>query len=160
MALGGAVRLDVDLERLARPASAGADSPLLRAAELIVRTSCVGEALTVPVLKSAKAHAGSPLVEAVIGRILDDESHHAELGGWFLDWAAERLTDRDREHLGRVAGSALRAFTPIFAGGGPCARPSGLGVADCATYDPVFDQAVATRVVRPLLARGIAISAP
>src|SRR5262245_27387854 len=48
-ALGGAVRLDVDLTRLVRPSSA--PDPLLRAAELVVRTSSVGEALTVPLLK-------------------------------------------------------------------------------------------------------------
>lgn len=158
MSLGGAVTLDVDLTRLARPASDDAvgSSPLLAAAELVVRTSCVGEALTVPILKSAKATAGCALITAVIGRILEDESHHAELGGWFLDWAADRFTDADRVHLGTVASATLRSFAPVF-GSGACDARSGLGVLDCATYDPAFDEAVRTRVVRPLAARGIVI---
>jgi len=55
MKLGGAVALDVDLERLVRP-TAG-EAPLLRAAELLVRTSCVGEVLTLPILQASKARS-------------------------------------------------------------------------------------------------------
>ena len=82
---GGAVALEVDLGKLVRPPTAR--DPLLRAAELIVRTSCVGEALTVPVLKVARDVADSPLVTAALAHIVADESAHAQLGGWFLDWA-------------------------------------------------------------------------
>lgn len=151
MAFGGAVALEVDLERLAAPPTAA--TPLLRAAELIVRTSCVGEALTVPILKHARANAGSALVSDVIGRIVADESAHAELGGWFLDWADPRLSDDDRAHVGRVAGAALHAFAPIFSG--ECSGEIGLGSLDCASYDPTFAEAVARRVVAPLAERGI-----
>jgi hypothetical protein len=153
MALGGAVALDVDLGRLVRPA--GGASPLLRAAELVVRTSCVGEALTVPVLKAAKASAGSPLVAAVIGRIVRDEASHAQLGPWFLDWAAPALSDGDRAHLGRAAGAAIRAFAPLLSGS--CSAAPALGVLACGTFDPVFAAALRRHVVRPLAARGIAI---
>jgi hypothetical protein len=128
-------------------------TPLLRAAELIVRTSCVGEALTVPVLKTAKATARSQLVCAVISRIVEDESAHAEIGPWFLDWADSLLSGADRAHLGRVAGAAVRAFAPILRGS--CASGPALGVLDCATFDPLFAGAVRRRVVRPLAARGI-----
>lgn len=152
-ALGGAVALDVDLTRLVRPPAS--TEPLVRAAELLVRTSCVGEALTVPVLKSAKAGAGAGLVGAVIGRILEDEGPHAELGPWFLDWAADRLSGADRAHLGRVAGAALRDFAPVLAGA--CAAVPSLGVLDCGAYDTTFARAVAERVVRPLGARGIEV---
>jgi hypothetical protein len=152
MAMGGAVALDVDLRRLVRPPSA--ERPLLRAAELVVRTSCVGEALTVPILKTAKANAGSVLVERVIARIVKDESYHAQLGAWFLDWASPKLTDEDRAHLGRVARHAIDAFAPIFNRERACG-PNELGVLDCASYDAVFADAVARRVVRPLAARGI-----
>ena len=153
MALGGAVALEIDLARLVRPPVSAA--PLLRAAELLVRTSCVGEALTVPVLKAARASAGSRLVEAVIGRIVRDESSHAEIGPWFLDWAGPRLSDGDRAHLGRVAGAAIRAFAPVFSGG--CGGDAGLGVLDCQRYDATFAGALQRRVVWPLAARGIAV---
>ncbi len=151
MALGGAVPLEVDLERLVRPATG--PKPLLRAAELIVRTSCVGEALTVPILKSARATAGSPLIAAVLGRIVRDEAAHAQIGPWFLDWAAPSLDDGDRAHLGRIAGDAVRAFAPMLAD--TCSAGPSLGVLDCATFDPVFAAAVDRRVARPLAARGI-----
>ncbi len=153
MSLGGAVVLEVDLERLVRPPLA--EAPLLRAAELVVRTCCVGEALTLPILKTAKARSPSELIRAVIGRIARDESGHAELGSWFLDWAAPRLSDGDRAHLGRVAGASLRAFAPVFAG--PCSPGGELGVLDCRAYDAAFAQAVARRVIAPLHVRGILI---
>jgi hypothetical protein len=155
-ALGGAVALEVDLTRLVRPAAACA-SPLLRAAELVVRTSCVGEALTVPILKRARAEAGSTIIAEVLARIGRDESAHAELGSWFLDWAAPRLTANDRAELGRIAGAALRSFAPIF--GGACSDASSLGVLDCTSFDATFRDAVAKRVVEPLAARGIDVPA-
>lgn len=153
MALGGAVPMDVDLTRLVRPPVG--PRPLLRAAELLVRTSCVGEALTVPVLKSAKATASSPLVAEVIARIVRDEAHHAQIGPWFLDWADSELSGDDRAHLGRVAGKALRAFAPLLRGS--CSRGPALGALDCGTFDPVFATAAQKNVARPLAARGIVI---
>lgn len=152
-ALGGAVALDVDLTKLARPAAVA--SPLMRAAELVLRTSCIGEALTVPILKRAKAAAGSPVIEAVLARILADESAHAELGSWFLDWAEPRLDDGDRTKLGSIAREALESFAPIFASACDPAEPRDLGVLDCASFDAAFARAVEERVVRPLAERGI-----
>jgi hypothetical protein len=152
-ALGGAVALEVDLTRLVRPASAR--DPVMRAAELVVRTSCVGEALTVPMLKLTCEVAGSPLIEAALGAIVGDESSHAQLGWWFLDWAEPRLDDAARAHLGEVAGAAIQSFAPLL--GGDC-RDSGLGTLGCDRYDAGFAAAVARSVVRPLAARGITVS--
>jgi hypothetical protein len=151
MALGGAVPLEVDLTRLVRPATTSV--PLLRAAELVVRTSCVGEALTLPLLKTARHTSTSPLLRAVLGRIARDESAHAELGPWFLDWADDKLSAADRTHLGSVAGAAVRSFAPIFSGS--CQGGSELGVLDCQSYDATFRRALARRVVAPLAERGI-----
>jgi len=151
-ALGGAVELEVDLERLVRPAC-GPD-PVLRAAELVVRTSCVGEALTVPILKLARALAGSALIGKALERVVADESSHAQLGTWFLDWAEPRLDGRARARLGEVAAAAVRSFAPLL--GGPCGG-SGLGTVGCDRYDPVFADAVAARVARPLAVRGIVV---
>jgi hypothetical protein len=153
-ALGGAVALDVDLSKLVRPAAEG--SPLRRAAELVLRTSCIGEALTVPILKRARAQSGSPVVEAVLARIIADESAHAELGSWFFDWAEPRLDDADRAHLGAVARAALESFAPVF--GVTCSLHSSLGVMDCESFDQTFADAVERRVIQPLAARGIAAS--
>lgn len=152
LALGGAVELHVDYDKLVRP-PAGVD-PLLRAAELIVRTSCVGESLTVPMLKLSRSLAGSPLIEAALDRIVGDESSHAQFGWWFLDWADDRLSDADRAYLATVASDAVRAFAPLL--GGDCVD-SGLGVVACDRYDPVFVSAVTEQVVAPLAERGITL---
>jgi hypothetical protein len=151
--LGGAVDLAVDLERLVRPPSSG--EPLLRAATLIVRTSCVGEALTVPILKLARKLAGDPTVREVLGRIVADESGHAQLGWWFLDWAGPHLTDDARARLGREAGIALRAFAPAL--GCDSTAIEGYGAIACRDYDPAFAAAARRHVAQPLAQRGIEI---
>jgi hypothetical protein len=151
---GGGVALDVDLTRLVRPPVAA--SPLLRAAELLVRHSCVGEALTVPILKLTRDRSRSTLVREVVSRIVHDESAHAELGPWFLDWAAPLLNDDDRAHLGHVASDAVRDLAPLFSA--PCTPATGLGVLDCESYDAVFQKALEERVAKPLAVRGIVLS--
>lgn len=154
-ALGGAVALEVDLTRLVRPASAAAAaSPLLAAAELAVRTSCVGEALTVPILELSRQLAGSPLVAATLAHVMRDEGPHGQLGWWLLDWAAPRLDDAARAHLATVAATALAAFAPLLGGG--CTE-SGLGAVACDRYDPALVAAARKHVVAPLGARGIAV---
>jgi hypothetical protein len=173
-ALGGAVALEVDLERLVRPPAPG--SPLVRAAELLVRTSCVGESLTLPILKLTRQVAGSTLIEEGLARVIADESAHAQLGWWFLDWAEPRLDAVARDHLGRVAGATLRAFAPLLGrppGMGSTADPiridakpplraggcsgGGTGVLGCDQYDPALADAATQRVARPLAARDIHI---
>ena len=151
MALGGALPLDVNDEKLVRPPKAS--GALLRAAELVVRSCCVGETLTVPMLKQSRRAAGSRTIEAVISRILRDEAQHAELGWCFLDWA--ELTDDDRAHLAVVAGATLRSFSVLFERG--CAGNEGLGALPCARFDGTFLDAVTRDVVRPLAERGIVV---
>ncbi len=158
MALGGAVPLRVDFTRLSRPPSG--EAPLRRAAELVVRTSCVGEALTLPVLKTTAAVAVSPLIRTVVTTIATDESAHAELGAWFLDWADGELTDADRAHLGEVASEAVASFAPLFGGGCDPHASAGLGVVGCDAYDVAFAKALESRVVAPLGLRGIHCEVP
>ena len=151
MSLGGALPLDVSFEKLVRPPEG--EGALLRAAELIVRSCCVGESLTVPILKQSRRAAGSRTIAAVISRILRDEAQHAELGWAFLEWAA--LTDAHRAHLAAVAGATLRSFGALF--GRDCARNEGLGALPCAQFDGTFLDAVAHDVVAPLAAHGILV---
>lgn len=141
-ALGGAVTLEVSLDRLVRPAQGRA--PLVAAAERLVRTSCVGEALTVPLLKQTRRDAGTGLIAEVVARVVADEAGHAQLGWWFLDWAAPRLDDGDRAHLGRVAGATVRSFVPLLTGD---------------AHDRLLAAAIERHVVRPLAARGIEVPA-
>ena len=153
-ALGGGVMLEVDLGRLVRPPSN--TDPRMRAAELLVRTSCVGEALTVPLLKLARELSGSEVVAAAIRQIVQDEAMHAQIGVWFLDWSDSWLDDDQRKHLGEVAGEAVRAFAPLLGIG---CTASGMGTVSCDRYDPLFIETIEKRVAAPLAARGIEIPA-
>lgn len=154
MRFGGAVPLEVDLQKLVRPPRS--DAPVMRAAELLVRTSCVGEALTLPVLKASARVSSSPLVSGALRLIAADESAHAELGPWYLDWAADRLSDADRASLGAIAGAAIRAYVPLF--DAVCVKDAdALGVPACSAFDAAFLSALDKRVVAPLAARGIVV---
>ena len=141
--------------RLVRPPSSAV--PLVRVAELLVRTSCVGESLTVAVLRASRERARPSAVAEVIARIARDEAEHAELGWTFLDWADERLTEADRAHLGRVATAAVSSFAPLFTR--TCAENGALGVMSCDAFDAAFADALARRVDEPLGARGITLGA-
>ncbi len=112
MTLGGATPYVADLARVA-PAPSPA-RPLLRAAELAVKVSCVGEALSLPALSASHRGATEPLVRAVLERLRHDEGPHAAIGAWFLGWAQDELTDEDRAHLGRVATDAVRVYAPLW----------------------------------------------
>jgi hypothetical protein len=78
-------------------------SPLLRACELAVRFFCVGEAISIPLLRATWHHARHPLPRAVLGRIVKDEAAHGVFGFTVLDWAEDQLTDDHRAHLGAMA---------------------------------------------------------
>ena len=154
MGLGGAVPLEIDLTRLVRPPTSSTGA-LADVAQLVLRTSCVGEALTVALLHASRKNAGVPVVAEVISRIARDEAEHAELGWTFLDWAADRLGEDDLRALGVVATGAIESFAPIFSRA--CAGDGELGVMSCEVHDAVFLDALRRRVDEPLRARGIEI---
>jgi hypothetical protein len=157
--LGGAVPLRFDLERISPMTTPGA-SALVRAAELAVTTSCVSEALSVPAMARSRAMATVPLVRAVLGRLLADEGPHARLGGWFLDWAADRLTFDERTRLADLALGVIEVYAPLWLDPA-CARcppPVGLGGHD-AIGRKALREAVTKSIAEPLAARGIVLDA-
>jgi hypothetical protein len=147
MELGGAMPLEFDLAKIA-PVTAAGLSPIARAAELAVVTSCVSESLSVPAMARSRALADEPLVRAVLDRLLADEGPHARLGFWFLDWAAPHLTDADRAHLARMAEDAVEVYAPLWqAPCDSCPLPRGLG-----GHDEVGKQALRTAVEKSVAA--------
>lgn len=106
MELGGGTEIIHEPQRLTLDPSPDL-SPLLRAAELVVRNFCVGEALSIPLLRGTWRSARHPLAKAVLGRIVRDEAAHGTFGWTFLDWALPSLGPADFEHLGRTADAAI-----------------------------------------------------
>jgi len=156
MELGGAVPLAFDLADIA-PVTTPGVRPLMRAAEIAVTTSCVSESLSVPAMARSRALASDPLVRGVLARLLADEGPHARLGFWFLDWANDELTDRERADLARIAVDTIRVYAPLWQDEpdcGTCPLPTGLGGHD-AIGKAALKKAVEVHIAGPLARYGI-----
>ena len=115
MELGGGTEIQYD------PISMIVDAeprlpPLLRAADMIARFFCVGEALSIPLLRATWHAARHPLPRAVLGRIVKDEAAHGVFGFTFLDWALESLTEADRRHIAVAADRGIMAVRALWRG--------------------------------------------
>src|SRR5690606_34492235 len=74
---------------------------------LVVRFFCVGEALSIPMLRGTWHAARHPLPKAVLGRIVRDEAAHGAFGWLFLDWALPLIEERDRARLADAADDTI-----------------------------------------------------
>lgn len=109
MELGGGTEIIHDPERLVSDVTSSG-SALMRAAELVVKFFCVGEAVSIPLLRRTWKIAKHPLPKAVLGRIVKDEAAHGAFGFAFLDWAIDELDTSDLKRLGEVADRAIDAL--------------------------------------------------
>jgi hypothetical protein len=165
MELGGGTEIQHDPDELIVDAPDYL-TPLMRAADMIVRFFCVGEALSIPLLRATWKAARHPLPRAVLGRIVRDEAAHGTFGFSFLDWALPLLDESDRRHLGRAADRAIRAvknqWVQIRARRGADfddGLGDTLGWMQTDAYLALAEHSMQTRVRAPLLERGIPISA-
>ena len=106
MELGGASEIRYDPHELVYVPD-GTRSPLLEASELVVHNFCVGEALSIPLLRGAAKAAAQPLTRAVLSRIVRDEALHGSFGWSYLGWARDRLTQHDLGYLAEVAARSI-----------------------------------------------------
>ena len=107
MEIGGAVELRHDPYHLVYEPPHDM-SPLMRASELVVHNFCVGEALSIPLLRGTQQAADHPLPRAILARIVRDEAGHGTFGWSYLEWAGGRLSDADRVQLSRLAARSVR----------------------------------------------------
>ncbi len=141
-----------------------ADLPnLLRAADMVVRFFCVGEALSIPLLRGAAHAARHPLARAVLHRIVRDEASHGVFGFTFLDWAEPLLSDADRVHLGHAADRTIRATQQQWASIATSLRDEtehdALAWMHSEAYLALARRSMSRSVVAPLRRRGIPIGA-
>lgn len=101
-AMGGGAPLRYDPKGLV-PEPAAELPALVQASELVVRNFCVGESLSIPILRGAWHAARQPLIRAILARIVKDEAAHGAFGWMFLDWASDRLGPDALTHLARQA---------------------------------------------------------
>lgn len=137
-------------------------SPLMRAADIVVRVYCVGEALSIPLLRGAWHAAKHPLPKAILGSIVRDEAAHGTFGYWFLDWALPQLGPEQRAQLAR---SAERAIVPIrrvwkqvaASPPPPDSEAHPLGWMETGAYLATAHTSLENNVLRPLRARAIPV---
>jgi hypothetical protein len=165
MELGGGTEIQHDPDHLIVEADESL-RPLMRAADMIVRFFCVGEALSIPLLKGTWHAARHPLSRAVLGRIVRDEAAHGTFGFTFLDWALPSMTESERTHLGRAADRTIRAIRVQWermrsrrVTGYDDAIGDALGWMQTDAYLALATRSMDERVRRPLRERGIVTTA-
>ncbi len=165
MELGGGTEIQHDPDALIVDPSEELP-PLLRAADMVVRFFCVGEALSIPLLKGTWHAARHPLPRAILGRIVRDEAAHGTFGFTFLDWALPSLSEQDRAHLARAASGPVRAIRKQWVkmrerrvDGYDQRVGDALGWMQTDAYLALAERSMKTRVIQPLHARGIAVAA-
>jgi hypothetical protein len=163
MELGGGTEIRFDPRRLVLEGDPRV-RPIARACELVTRFFCVGEALSIPLLRGTWHASSHPLPRAVLGRIVRDEAAHGTFGFTFLDWAVDMLTEEERVHVGRHAdiaiGAIKRQWQAIAARGRGAfdAKGNALGWMETGPYLELARRSMAERVVAPLRAREIPIA--
>jgi hypothetical protein len=164
MELGGGTEIVHDPDHLVLDADPNV-SPIARAAELVVRFFCVGEALSIPLLRGTWKAARHPLPRAVLGRIVKDEAAHGTFGFSFLDWALPHLGADEVAHVGRHADIAIRYIWRQWADirKRPARKaPPGPGDAlawmETDAYLALADKSMREKVMTPLLSRGVPLA--
>jgi hypothetical protein len=161
MELGGGSEIRYDPRELVYE-PARDQSPLLIASELVVHNFCVGEALSIPLLRGASKAAAQPLTRAVLMRIVRDEALHGNFGWSYLAWASERLTKPDLAQLSMLAARSIRGILRNWdglkqelqvAGGRPKAHA--LGWMQTRDYLTLAARSLEHKVLAPLSRYGI-----
>jgi hypothetical protein len=163
MEFGGGTEIIHDPKAMILACDAGL-SPLLQAADCVVRFFCVGEAISIPLLRATWHVAKHPLPKAVLGRIVKDEAAHGVFGFTFLDWVSERLSPADRSRLGASADLAIRflyqQWVELYRRRDEPRPPDDvLGWMQTGAYLELACRSMQTLVIDPLEARGIPITA-
>jgi hypothetical protein len=137
-------------------------SPLRIATELVVHNFCVGEALSIPLLRGSAKAAEQALPRAVLSRIVRDEALHGSFGWSYLDWASDQLTAQDRAELSELSARSvygvLRTWDALkrdlaLNGGKPKAHS--LGWMQTRNYLTLAGRSLQRNVIEPLLRYGI-----
>ncbi len=161
MELGGGSEIRYDPRELVYEPSRDL-SPLRIATELVIHNFCVGEALSIPLLRGASKAAAQPLTRAVLMRIVRDEALHGSFGWAYLDWASERLTKAELAQLSLLAARSIRGILRNWEelkrelqthGGRPKAHA--LGWMQTRDYLALAARSLELRVLTPLARYGI-----
>lgn len=137
-------------------------SPLMRASQLVVQNFCVGEALSIPMLRGTWKASVHPLTRAVLGRIVKDEAAHGVFGWTYLEWAEPQLTEDEKKQLAQAAARAVGSVYATWADlrKRPKAKASeahALGWMETDAYLKLATHSLETKVLAPMRKHGLDI---
>lgn len=163
MLLGGGTRLSYDPNQMIHKPPENC-SPVGRAAHIVVRLFCVGEAVSIPLLRGIWHAATHPLPKAILGRIVRDEAAHGTVGFSFLDWAIPLLPKGEFLQLGKAADRAMRQVYGTWDSLESFEETQDLmfnplGKMRSREYAELARRSMLSKVVKPLHARGINVTA-
>lgn len=129
----------------------------------MTRFFCVGEALSIPLLRGTWHAAQHPLPKAVLGRIVKDEAAHGTFGFTFLDWAVPQMDAAGIAHIGKHADIAIaftrRQWVAIRAQPRKASHEGdALAWMQTDAYLELAERSLDEKVLKPLLARGIPLA--
>ena len=113
MELGGGAPYYIDFETLTLPTTEGLTA-IQRANEHVIRTCCVAETFSVPMLATCYKSAAHPLTRQVLEYIVRDEASHGVFGFHYLEWAVSFMDEAERVRLGHVALQMLNFYKPFW----------------------------------------------
>lgn len=163
MELGGGTQLRHDPDDMVVEADASMP-PLARACDMITRFFCVGEAISIPLLRGTWHAARQPLPKAILGRIVRDEAAHGTFGFTFLDWALGKSGDEGVALVGRAADRGIRflkdSWTALRKQRATDEDTSGdtLGWMRSDAYRALAEKSLEDKVRAPLRERGVPLS--
>jgi hypothetical protein len=160
MEMGGGTEILHDPSHLTHQADPSLP-PVLRAADLIIRFFCVGEALSIPLLHGTWQAASHPLPRAILGRIVRDEAAHGTFGWTFLDWALPELDRSALAHLSNAAAVTIESVKQTWEDirSRPVATADeahALGWMESSAYLELAERSLVEHVLVPLRDRGLA----
>ena len=156
--LGGAMTLMHNPDAMTPPIDEDLE-PLVKCAETIIRVFCVGEAVSIPILRSSAHHSTHPLTKAILSRIALDEAMLGQFGWFFLDWCLEAFVEKERHYLKSAAhdeiGKLLQAWDRFAEPSAADIAQDRLGWMNPKTYYQVAHQALDDAVIKPFVKRNM-----
>jgi hypothetical protein len=129
----------------------------------VVHNFCVGEALSIPLLRGAAKAANQPLTRAVLSRIVRDEALHGNFGWSYLEWAKDYLTAEDLDRLSHLSARSIRGVLAnwdylkreLLERGTERPKAHALGWMQTRDYLTLAASSIEKKVLAPLLKFGI-----
>jgi hypothetical protein len=93
----------------------------------VLGSLCVGETISVHMIAGVRRGASDPVVQAVLTRLLADESFHSRFGWWWLETMPMSDDDRAfaRRYVEKLLPSIARSMAPLTAKKDVAASPFG-----------------------------------